>query len=48
MVAPVGKSKDTDRYIPSIDVMPPITQPSVSRDPTRLAYNMPATDGTMR
>jgi hypothetical protein len=39
--APVGRSKRTDRYIPSSDVTTPMIHPTVSRAPTRVAIRSP-------
>ncbi len=48
IVAPVGRSKFTEKYMPNIDTIPPITQPIASRGPMREAHSMAPTDGTIR
>jgi hypothetical protein len=48
IVAPVGRSNCTEKYMPSIDTMVPMTQPIASRGPIRDENSIPATDGTIR
>ena len=46
MVAPVGDQL-TEKYMPNIDTITPITQPIASRGPIRSAHNIAPTDGTI-
>jgi hypothetical protein len=48
MVAPVGRSKRTEKYIPSIDTTVPMTHPIASLGPIRSENNMPPTEGTIK
>jgi hypothetical protein len=48
MAAPVGRSRRTDRYMPSIETTTPMIQPIASRRPMCEEYNIPPTDGTIK
>ena len=48
VVAPVGRSKMTEKYIPSIETTAPMTHPMARRGPIRFAQSMAPTDGTIR
>src|SRR5688572_7534417 len=44
IVAPVGKSNWTEKYIPSIETSTPMTQPIASLGPMREEKSIPPTD----
>ena len=48
IVAPVGRSNRTEKYMPSIETTLPMTHAIASLGPTRPENSMPPTEGTMR